>query len=341
MRLACLALCLTLWSGLAAAFEVEDQRRLQGSGDRVLRILSTADLEVFAPYLDAFHAENPEVTLDYVVVSSAELHRVIRSGATFDLAISSAMDLQFQLANDGLARPHRSPAVDALPSWGRWRDVIFAFAAEPAVAVIATERFAGLPLPTTRQDLIAILRDNPDRFRGAVGTYDVRESGLGYLFATQEARETDAYWRLSEVMGRLEPQLYCCSGEMIDAVANGRLAVAYNVLGSYAADRLARSSGGRVQVLRMTGFSNVILRTALIPQAADAPRLAGRFIDMLAETGLRARPGDWPLPPLGHTEAQAAARLGPIRLGPALMVYLDPLNRRAFLEEWENAIDQR
>lgn len=32
---------------------------------------------------------------------------------------------------------------------------------------------------------------------------------------------------------------------------------------------------------------------------------------------------------------------GPIRIGPALMVYLDPLNRRNFLAEWENAIVQQ
>ena len=37
----------------------------------------------------------------------------------------------------------------------------------------------------------------------------------------------------------------------------------------------------------------------------------------------------------------ADAGFGPIRLGPALMVYLDALNRRAFLTEWENAMEQR
>ncbi|MEM7490355.1 MAG: ABC transporter substrate-binding protein [Pseudomonadota bacterium] len=341
MRHACLAIGLSLWALAAAALEVEDRRVLQGTGDAVLRILSTADLDVFDPYLTAFQATAPEVTLDYAVVSSAELHRAVRSGAAFDVAISSAMDLQFQLANDGLARRHRSPATDALPPWGRWRHSIFAFAAEPAVVVVDLARFDGLPLPTTRQELIEILRDNPSRFGGAVGTYDIRESGLGYLFATQEARATDAYWRLAEVMGRLAPRLYCCSAEMIDDVADGPLAVAYNVLGSYAADRLARRADGRLRILPMAGFSNVILRTALIPAAAEEPRLAGRFVDMLVTTGLRTEPGAWTLPPLGQVEVQAAAGLGPIRLGPALMVHLDPLNRRSFLEEWENAVEQR
>lgn len=150
-------------------------------GDRVLRVLSTTDLDLFVPYIMAFQAVQPDISVDYTVVSSTDLHRAIRDGAQFDLAISSAMDLQFQLANDGFARPYRSDAIQNLPGWARWRDLIFAFTAEPAVVVINTDRLAGLDLPATRQDLIALLRDNPDNFAGAVGTYDVRDSGLGYL----------------------------------------------------------------------------------------------------------------------------------------------------------------
>lgn len=340
MRQTCLALCLMLWPALAAALEVEDHRRYPGTGGDELRILSTADLDVFEPYLLSFQAARPDLTLDYTVVSSAELARALRDGARFDLAISSAMDLQFQLANDGLTQSHRSDQTEALPDWARWRDQIFAFSAETAVVVLSTDRFAGLELPQTRQELISILRDHPDRFAGAVGTYDVRESGLGYLFATQEARSTDAFWRLSEVLGRLEPRLYCCSGQMIDDVAEGRLALAYNVLGSYAAERVARDSGGRVQILELQDFANVMLRTALIPATAANTEAAGGMIDMLTEIGLRDAPEDWPLPPLDRSGQTAATGFGPIRLGPALMVYLDPLNRRSFLAEWENALEQ-
>ncbi len=341
MRYACLALILTFLAGVSSALEVEDHRRYPGTGDEELRVISTADLEVFEPYLLAFQAARPDLTIDYTVASSAELHRAIRNGAVFDLALSSAMDLQFQLANDGYAQRHQSDRTLALPNWAKWRDLIFAFTAEPAVMVLSTERFAGLPVPTTRQELVGVLRQHPDVFAGAIGTYDVRESGLGYLFATQEARSTDAYWRLSEVMGRLEPQLYCCSGQMIDDVTEGKLALAYNVLGSYAADRLARASGGKVQVLSMQDFGNVMLRTALIPSNATNPDAAGLMIDMLIDLGLRSTPENWPLPPLNQVGIDHAAGFSQIRLGPALMVYLDPLNRRAFLSEWENAMVQK
>jgi iron(III) transport system substrate-binding protein len=342
MRILGLAIGLILGlAGSLAAYEVEEQRFYPGTGERVLRIISTADLAVFTPYLLEFQQQRPEIGIDYTVTSSTDLARAIRDGAPFDLALSSAMDLQFQLANDGFARRYRSAMTTSLPDWARWREVIFAFSAERAVVVVNAERIAGLPVPATRQELIALLRDNPERFQGAVGTYDVRDSGLGYLFATKETRSTDVYWRLVEVMGRLGPRLYCCSGQMIDDVAAGRLAVAYNVLGSYAAERLARNSGGRVQILRMEDFENIMLRTAIIPQTAQEVEPAGALIDLLLETGLRATADDWPLPPLGEAGGAEGTGFSPIRLGPALMVYLDPLNRRTFLAEWENAMEQR
>jgi iron(III) transport system substrate-binding protein len=344
MRIAGLAAGLILWAAQAAQaveVETEDHRLFPGTGGSVLRIISTTDLNVFEPYVTAFQASRPDISVDYSVVSSGDLHRAIRAGAQFDLAMSSAMDLQFQLANDGYSRPYRSTAIEALPDWARWRDLIFAFASEPAVVVINSARFEGLDLPETRQALIAVLRDNSDRFMGAVGTYDIRDSGLGYLFATQEDRSTDAYWRLSEVMGRLEPRLYCCSSQMIDDVAEGRLAVAYNVLGSYAEDRLAEDRSGRMQILRMQDFSNVMLRTVIVPATAQQIEAAGAMIDMLATLGMREEPGDWPLPALSPSGPQEISGFGPIRLGPGLMAYLDPLNRRTFLAEWENAMEQR
>ncbi|MCC1480920.1 ABC transporter substrate-binding protein [Roseibaca sp. Y0-43] len=341
MRLVGLALGLML--ALAApllAQEIEDHRVFPGTGPQLLRVLSTTDLSVFEPYIRQFQRQNPEIGVDYTVMSSATLHRAVREGAQADLVMSSAMDLQFQLVNDGFAGRYTSDAVLALPDWARWRDLIFAFTTEPAVVVINSARFAGLPLPATRQELITLLREHPERFMGAIGTYDVRDSGLGYLFATQEDRSTDAFWRLNEVLGRLEPKLYCCSAQMIEDVADGRLALAYNVLGSYAAEELARGSDGRVQILRMQDFANAMLRTVFMLKGAENRAAAGAMIDMLAGLALRDAPGDWPLPPLGLSDAEQATGLAPIRLGPALLTYLDPLNRRAFLAEWGNALEQ-
>ena len=325
---------------IAGALEIEERKVYPGTGEGVLRVLSTADLNVFEPFITDFQSARPGITIDYIAASSTEVHAAIKEGAAFDIVISSAMDLQFQLANDGFAQRYASAMTEALPDWAKWRSLVFAFTTEPAVAVISRQRFEGLPLPQTRQELITILRDHPDRFDRAVGTYDIRTSGLGYLFATQEARNTDAFWRLTEVMGRLDPRLYCCSGQMINDVISGDLAIAYNVLGSYAAQRLAEDGGETMQILELEDFGNVMLRTAFIPDAAENVADAGAFLDALLETGLREDLTTWVLPPLDAGQDEDLSSFGPIRLGPALMVYLDPLNRRAFISSWESAMEQ-
>lgn len=345
MRLTCIALGLSLLAqfvlaqiSLAQDIEIEAQRSYPGSSDRVVRVISTADLEVFEPFLLRFQTTRPDIGIDYIVTSSTELHRAITQNLAFDLAISSAMDLQFKLANDGLAQSYQSSVTEELPVWASWRDLIFAFTSEPAVVVIYRADFEGGPPPATRQDLIALLRENTDQFQGRVGTYDVRDSGLGYLFATQEARSTDAYWRMTEVMGRLDPQLYCCSAQMIDDVASGRLAMAYNVLGSYAAQRIEEDD--RLAILELEDFANVMLRTALIPAAAQNTQDAGALLDALLREGMREDADAWVLPPLSDTRDPEPAAFGPIRLGPGLMVNLDQLNRRTFLDAWESAMEQ-
>lgn len=330
----------TLLAGAAAAqnFEIENRREYPGTGPTVLRVISTADLDVFEPFLARFQAENPQVGIDYVVASSAEVHRAVRGGAAFDLVLSSAMDLQFTLANDGIAQTYSSSVTQALPDWARWNDRLFAFTAEPAVVVINDALFNGLPLPRTRAELVTLLRENPDRFAGRLGTYDLRISGLGYLFATQEARSSDAYWRLTEVMGRLDTRLYCCSGQMIDDVASGELALAYNVLGSYAAQRLTRVEG--LSVLPLEDFANVMLRTALIPATATEVAAAGAMLDALLREGMGQSAALPVLPPLQTRGEADSSPFGPIRLGPALMVYLDRLNRESFLAAWGAAMEQ-
>ncbi|WP_417672166.1 ABC transporter substrate-binding protein [Roseibium sp.] len=325
----------------ANGFVAEEERLFEvDSPTARLSILSTADLKVFAPLIEAYQTRNPSITVHYVTASSSELMKAIyEEGAEFDIAISSAMDLQTKLVNDGFARPHTSAETGSLPYWAKWRDRMFAFTQEPAILIFSKSAFQGLPRPTNRDELIALLRENPDRFDQRIGTYDIRESGLGYLFATQDSRQSESLWRMAEVMGRLGAQLYCCSGQMIDDVANGHLALAYNVLGSYAAAELADNPD--LDVLQFDDFTTVMLRTALIPKTARNPDLSSNFIDFLVSENNRGLIKDLTgLPAIDPEVLQHEAAFRPIRLGPGLLVYLDQLKRRTFIRAWLNAMVQ-
>ena len=193
-------------------------------------------------------------------------------------------------------------------------------------------------MPQSRQDLISLLRQYPDRFRGKIGTYDLRDSGLGYLFATQDSRTSEVYWRLTEVMGALDAKLYCCSSNMINDVASGKLAIAYNVLGSYA---LSRADKDRFEVMLPTDFTTVMMRTALIPQNAQNKDLAEPFVDYLLQVAWN-NTGQTSQQPYDSTATLAGKEnsLRRIRLGPGLLIFLDEYKKRSFLTAWENAILQ-
>ncbi|MDP5359808.1 MAG: ABC transporter substrate-binding protein, partial [Paracoccaceae bacterium] len=68
---------------------------------------------------------------------------------------------------------------------------------------------------------------------------------------------------------------------------------------------------------------------------------AGALLDDLLRAGMRDTPSAWVLPPLSDRRDPLPAAFGPIRLGPGLMVNLDQLNRRAFLDAWESGMEQR
>ena len=337
MRHIILPILISLSASVATAFEIEARADFGTQPEsETIRILSTADINYFTPVIESFRAFRPDLAIDYTVASSTEvMDAIVREKKPFDIVISSAMDLQTKLANDGLAREHISPTTQNLPDWAVWNDMVYAFTQEPAGFVISNALFDGLPIPQNRQKLITALRQNPDRFKGRVGTYDIRKSGAGYLFATQDARVSDTYWRLTEVMGRLDPTLYCCASEMITDVVNGDLAVAYNVLASYAEKSPHQD---KFTIILPSDFSIVMLRTMLIPKTSKKPVLAANFLDfVLAQT---YPSGVSPLLKTQSLEEAEQSTLYRISMGPGLLVYLDYFKKKNFIAEWENAIVQ-
>lgn len=340
MRVFVLFLGLILFPVSLWAFEIEDRLILgDQNATQKLRIISTTDVELFRPVLADFFASRPDLNVEYVVTSTTELMKAIEEEQQpFDIAISSAMDLQTKLANDGLTLSHSSAATSTLPDWAKWREDVYAFTQEPAAIVLSRAAFENLEIPENREDLIAVLRNNPDVFHGRVGTYDLRTSGLGYLFATQDSRMSEVYWRLTEVMGALDAKLYNSSGKMIDQVASGELAVAYNVLGSYA---LSRRDSDEVEVLFPSDFTTVMMRTVLIPSTAANHENAKQFVDFLVEEAWSPAGEVSPIRALNPELETIEDSLRRIRLGPGLLIFLDRYKKKRFLYAWENSILQK
>ncbi|RRJ84203.1 ABC transporter substrate-binding protein [Aestuariirhabdus litorea] len=312
-----------------------------------LVIFSATDIEAIAPVIAAFEARHPGIKVEYHDYQTNQLDRDLRSGKLKgDVVISSAMDLQTRLVNDGYAQALDIPEAQVMPSWSHWRQEIFGFSFEPVVVAYNRRAFAGRRLPTTHEALANDLRVNQAQYQGRVGTYDIRLSGAGYLFATQDAVVSSISARLQEGLGRASAKLYCCTNDMLDEVADGEIDLAYNLLGSYA---LARSRADhRLGVLLPEDYTLVITRTAWVPLSAPNPELATEFIRFLLSLAGQQQIADnselIPLHPdiqgrlaVRNLKGQQELRFQPIGVGAALLVYQDRMKRERFLREWQDA----
>ncbi len=165
--------------------------------------------------------------------------------------MSSSVDQLLKLANDGCAEAHTSPETARVAEWANWRDEVFGFTYEPAVFVYNTRLVPPAEVPRTHVELADLLRERLDYYRGRVGTYDIRLSGIGYLLAFNDARQTTTvFGRLLESMARASAVARCCTGEILEEVAKGNLYIGYNMLGSYAYEAALRHPDLRVVVPR-------------------------------------------------------------------------------------------
>jgi two-component system sensor histidine kinase TctE len=313
-------------------------------GERLL-IHAATDRAAMEPLLRDFQALHPEVAIAYADVNTNELFASVvtpSNGVVPDLVISSAMDLQAKLVNDGWTRPHASAMTARVPAWANWRDEAWGFTLEPAVIAYRLDAFAEDEVPRSRPELIRLLQAQPDRFRRRVASYDIARSGVGYLFATQDSVLSSQFWRLALTLGDLDTRLLPTTGDILALIERGEVLIGYNVLGSYAQAR--QLAGAPVGIVLPRDYTLVMSRIATIPKAAARPELAGRFLDhLLSDRGQAVVAGAAGmrtiLPPPGQAEADtpladATGPVHPITLGPSLLVFLDPLKRDHFLTNW-------
>ncbi|UXU75643.1 MULTISPECIES: ABC transporter substrate-binding protein [unclassified Paracoccus (in: a-proteobacteria)] len=353
-RLPCLIAALVLGAGALSA-QVSEFPAPQG-GTRVLSIYSSLDDDLAAPLIAAFQAEYPQITVHYENLLTTELHdrivaETLAGGGTADLAFSSAMDLQVKLANDGFAQSVRTPQTDDWPAWANWRDTAYALTFEPAVFAYHKPSFAGREPPATRADLMRWLADHPDQAKGRIGTYDVARSGVGYLFLARDQELYPAIWSVVAAMGRAGVQQFATSAELLERIGDGRLALGYNLLGSYAAEWSRRNPD--VGVILPRDFTVVVSRVAVVPTAAREPDLGAAFLGFLMSApGQRLLSQTLRLSavslevagqsdPAGGMQDLAGLRLKPVPVSPGLLAYLDQATRARLLARWNRALAGR
>lgn len=327
-------------SGALADPEATESYGPSGATVRLL-VRGTTDIALFEPILKAFVSQTNGLRLDYQQWASNDLYIAARTECDTglrpaDLLVSSSIDQQVKLANDGCATQHRSALTEDLPEGFNWRDEVFGTTREPAVIVYNHRLVDESVAPRSRFDLIDLLRPENSRFRGRVATYDIEASGLGYMFAFADAQQATTFGSLIEAFGRSRAVASDSSAKIIDGVETGTYLLAYNVLGSYALARAEQNPD--LVVVAPSDYTLVLSRAALIPKGAAHPDIAGALIDFLlsdiGQTALRDANLIVDTHPALRLPENPETRLRVIPLSPALMVGLDQHKRRAFIARW-------
>lgn len=150
-----------------------------------------------------------------------------------------------------------------------------------------------------------------------------------------------------ESLGRNNAKLYCCTFDILERVADGRLLIGYNVLGSYALDYIREDD--RIGIVLPRDYTLVMARAAYVPRQARAQMAAARFIDfMLSAEGRDILSNDMRLlSPIDGAErlerltgqkADDLETFRPISMTPALLVGLDEAKREIFMRQWRAAL---
>jgi len=325
---------------------------LQGDGAaKRLIIYSSLDEAVSKPLMTRFQEKNPDVEIVYHDLQTLEIYeRVIAEtdvkNGTADLVISSAMDLQMKLANDGYAQALANPEP-RWPNWAKWRSTAFGLTFEPSVIVYHKPSFEAQDPPRNRSALESLLASSGDAFFGRAATYDIERSGLGFLFLVRDREHDRDIWKLMNSFGESNVKLYSNSSSILERVADGRLAVGYNILGSYAQSWQTRNP--ELGIILPEDFTVVMSRIALVPEAAKTPALGKSMLRFLmSREGQTIMADDVKLPAL-HPQVQGkntmgsmrktyGSRLRPITLGPGLIAYLDQVKRSRLIRRWNEAL---
>ena len=343
-----IGLCLVLIAGHAAANPTR-VGNTQAGASSLLKIYSTADVEAIRPALEAYVSIRSDILIEYYELFSQDIFTRVEAeiDSTADFVWSSAMDLQMKLVNDGYARPV-NVVQGRLPDWALWRNEAFAVSVEPAVMVYNRNIIADEVVPRNRAELVAWLENSPEAF-GAVGTYDIERSGLGLLLAARDAQRSSDFWRLISAMGHNQVDLFSSSSALIERVVDGRLGLAYNVIGSYAAVRSAQDE--RLGIVLPDDYTLIVSRIAFVPQNAANPELGEDFLRyLLSLNGQRVLNNQVGFPAVHRDVAwpqklfPSATRnqpfLDPLGVDTGLLVYLDRVRRETLIRRWREALNR-
>jgi len=310
------------------------------------------DTAAMTKIIAGFNSVYPDVRVEYTDLNTNVLYNrfiseVAGGAEAADVLWSSALDLQANLVADGYAEPYATPEATNLPDWAIWSEGAYGTSFEPFVFVYNKTMLQDEQLPTGHDDLLETISDNIDAYGGKVVSYNPETSGLAFYAVASDARFSSEFTDIPRALGLAKSRFSTSAGELVDLVASGEVAFAYNVPASYA----DRSSSPDIGVIYPDDYIVVLSRLAIINAKAKHPAAAKVFLDyLLSKAGQQivADVGFYSLREDVSSTRSAGAltdahgdKLKPPAIGTDLLHYLDPTRRLEFFDTWKKALAGR
>ncbi len=277
--------------------------------------------------------ELPAVSLHYRQMGESEIVSMIESplppDRPIDLVVLPTPDLGVRLANEGLL--DSLPISLEQPDPSHWRQEVFSLFHDPAM--IAVRKDAPLPEAAlrTRLDLARFLESAPPRFRGRVGLVNIGIDSQSYAYATQDQLRSPLYWRIMRAFGHLDARIYETNAEILDALRNGRIDLAYNL-------PLSQLVFEPLDEIRIDAFEDYVIALPWVVFAPSPDRnpMTPLVVDLLRDDVLQQR-----FPPKtfwAPADGEGLTNTQKVKLGPELLVFQDALKKSAILDEWFQSV---
>jgi iron(III) transport system substrate-binding protein len=312
-------------------------------------IYSALDTKAAQPLIKDFNALYPDIKVEYNDMNSTELYNrfiaeVASGQGSGDVMWSSAMDLQVKLVDEGQAMTYASPEAPKLPQWAVYKNQAYGTTYEPAVFIYNKRLVSGDEIPQDHAAFAKLINTKTDKFKGKVTTYDIEKSGVGFMFAVQDATYFPGMKDLEKGFGAVSYKVYSSTGNMLEKVSSGEHLLGYNVLGSYALVRAKKDPS--LGVVLPKDYTLVLSRVLFIGKQAKNPNAAKLFTDyVLSQRGQKLIGSDVELFSIRndvdaeYTAAKLNQQLGgnvkPIPVNSEITSYLDAKKRLGFLNEWK------
>jgi iron(III) transport system substrate-binding protein len=319
-----------------------------------LVIYGATDSKAAQPLIKDFSALYPGISVEYNDMNSTEVYNryiseTAAGGATADVLWSSAMDLQMKLASDGYAMAYKSVEAPKIPGWAMWNDMAYGTTFEPAAIVYNKRLVTGAEVPKTHADFARIIAS--EKFRDKVTTYDIEKSGVGFMFMTQDSANYPQFAALQNAFGASRVRVQSSTGTMLERISSGENLIGYNVLGSYALVRAKTDPS--LGVVLPADYTLILSRVQFISKAAKNANAAKLWMDyMLSARGQTVIADESKLYAIradvkgDTTSAELIRQIGaknikPVPVHPALLQYLAPAKRMAFLKGWKDTAGKK